>query len=179
MYAAAQAIKTTISPEGLRAFVLAIENPDGKSTPEGRRAYYRIVYDERKEPTMRDCFFAFGKEQFEAAIRNHHMEDALKAGRIKSGGAGLYGTAEGLRQLHEDLLREEVRQREALTASGVTPQDCYLAEYDNYECMYGWDGDLNALRSTAYWFGADALKRIQRKGYACTPIEDIINNKSL
>lgn len=179
MYAAAQAIKTTISPEGLRAFVLAIENPDGKSTPEGRRAYYRIVYDERKEPTMHDCFFAFGKEQFETAIRNHHLEGELKAGRIKSGGAGLYGTAEGLRQLHEDYGRMEAHQREALTAAGVTPQDCYLAEYDNYECMFDWDGDLNALRRTAFWFGVDSLKRIRRKGFACAAIEDLINNNQL
>lgn len=156
----------------------AIENPDGKTSREGRRAFMRIVYDERKDPVMHECFFAFSKEQFQQGVKNNHLEDALAQGRIKSGGAGLYGTLEGLRRLHDDYLRIEVEQREALVAAGVTPQDAYLAEYDNYECMYHWDGDIDALRRTAFWFGINALRRIHRRGYNCISIDEVISQFS-
>lgn len=163
------------TPEAVKSFALAIENPDQKTTQEGRLAYMRIAYEDFKDPKMHDCFFAFGKDQFQDAIKAHHLEDALKQGRIRSGGAGLYGTAEGLRRLHEDLGRREVEQRIALTAAAVTPQDCYLAEYDNYECMFDWDGDLRALRRVAFWFGADSCRRIRRKGFNGITVEQFIN----
>lgn len=164
------------TPEAIRSFALAIENPDQKTTREGRLAYMRIAYEDVREPKMHECFFAFGKEQFQDAIKAHHLEEALRQGRIRSGGAGLYGTLEGLRRLHEDHLRLEVEQRVALTQTGVTPQDCYLAEYDNYECMYSWDGDVDALRRVAFWFGADACRRIRRKGFNSFTVEYFINN---
>lgn len=168
-------IQIAPTAEAVKSFALAIENPDQKTTREGRMAFMRIVYDERREPKMHECFYAFGKEQFQDAIKAYNLEDALKHGQIRSGGAGLYGTVEGLRRLHEDYGRMEVEQRIALTSAGVTPQDCYLAEYDNHECMYDWDGDLNALRKVAFWFGVDACRRIQRKGFNGITIEQFIN----
>lgn len=166
--------QTIINHEAVKALTLALENPDGKSTKEGRQAFMRIIYEERREPAMHECFFAFSKQQFLDGIRNHKLQEAHEGGRIKSAGGGLYGTKEGLEQLHRDYGRMEVEQRIALTAAGVTPQDVYLAEYDNYECMYGWDGDLQALRRVAYWFGVDAVRRVRRKDYTGADIETII-----
>lgn len=167
--------QTTINPEGAMFPTLALENPDGKSTQEGRKAYYRIVYEQRREPSMHECFFAFGEEQFRNAIHNLKLQEAYDQNRIRSAGLGLYGTKEGLARLHRERGRIEREQREALTAAGVTPQDAYLAEYDNHECMYNLDGDLQALHCVAFWFGANAVRRITRKGYGGPDIESFIN----
>ncbi len=167
----------TLPQEVVAILPLAIDNPDQKTTREGRLAFMRIVYDERKDPVMHECFWAFSLEQFNTGIKNRKLEKALQEKRIKSGGSGLYGTAEGLRRLHDDYLRIEVAQREALGVAGVTPQDVYLAEYDNYECMCSGD-DTDALRRTAFWFGINALRRIVRKGYNARPIEEVINQLS-
>lgn len=167
--------QTIINPEGVRILALALENPDGKSTKEGRQAFMEIAYKHRQPTLPNECFFAFGTDQFREAIRSRRLQEAYDHNRIRSAGDGLYGTDEGLDRYFSDWRQVEVEQREAMCAAGVTPQDCYLAEYDNYECMYDWDGDLNALRRTAFWFGIDSLRRINRKGYNCTDIDTIIN----
>ena len=47
----------------------------------------------------------------------------------------------------------------------------YEVEYNNYECMYDWDGDLQALGRVQFWFGTDAVYKVRRKGCAGMSIE--------
>lgn len=166
--------QTIINHEAVKALTLALENPDGKSTKEGRQAFMEIAYKHRQPTLPNECFFAFGTDQFREAIRSRRLQEAYDHNRIRSAGNGLYGTDEGLDRYFSDWRQVEVEQREAMCAAGVTPQDVYLAEYDNYECMYDWDGDLQALRRVAYWFGVDAVRRIRRKDYTGADIETII-----
>ena len=53
-----------------------------------------MKYVEYKEiqPEMKECFFAFNKEQFEKGVKEHSLEDK----KIYNAGHGLYGTKEGI-----------------------------------------------------------------------------------
>jgi hypothetical protein len=48
-----------------------------------------------QQPILRDCFFAFGNDQFNEGIKKHNLEGQ----KIYRGMGGLYGTKEGRTEL--------------------------------------------------------------------------------
>lgn len=169
-------METVINQDAAKMLAACLNDPEGKSSEEGRKEYVRITWTDRKDPPMRNCFYAFGEWQFHEGLKKFGLEEGFKDGtvRICHAGSGLYGTKEGLDEYFQ-ALRERTAADRAQIREKCTPQDVYEVEYNNYECMYDWDGDLNALRRTAFWFGIDSLRRINRKGYNCTDIDTIIN----
>lgn len=107
-----------------------------------------------KEPVLEECFFAFSKEQFEEGKK------PLGEEKIYSGGAGLYGTKEGLIKLRNyyDELANEIAEQ-------CSPQDVYNYEYDNHECEYVCD-DREAIEIVIYYFGKERAEEVSRRwGY--------------
>lgn len=119
-------------------------------------------------------FFAFSNEQFDEAI-----ERLTKLGKINEKteikyvkhGMGLYGTSEGL-----DAYFTFYEHRKRLVKDDCDPQEVYLYEYDNFESMYAWDGDEEAIKVILSYWGVDTAKKIKRYNDAKT-IEQIMKNK--
>ena len=170
----AEAMETVINQDAVKALANSLTEPAQQTSEAGRKEYVRITWTDKKDPDMHDCFFAFGDDQFHAGLKRFGLEDGFKDGsvKIKSAGMGLYGTQEGLDRYFSDLRditkanREEIREK-------CTPQDVYNVEYVNYECMYDWDGDRNAIERVVFWFGEDAARKILRRGFNA-PIEGVL-----
>lgn len=163
--------KTIISADAEKILAV-LKDPAAESSAEGRKEYVRITWMDRKDPPMRDCFFAFGDWQFHEGLKKFGLEERFKDGSVKicHAGAGLYGTREGLDEYFQTLKDRTAADREEIREK-CTPQDVYEVEYNNYECMYDWDGDLQALGRVQFWFGADAVYKVRRKGCAGMSIE--------
>lgn len=106
------------------------------------------------------CFFAFGREQF-----NRNLSAAISAGRIKKSDqikyhphySGLYGTQEGIR-----AFLAWYNERDSTLPTECDPQEVYFYEYNNHECMFAWDGDLDAIKIIIEIWGENAARKIQR-----------------
>ena len=101
-----------------------------------------------------NCFFAFGDKQFEEGKAMINAGDE----KIYSAGAGLYGTKKGIAEYlnalssYKTLIRKE-----------CDPQEVYLYEYNNHECMIAFEGDEAAYNVVVRYFGkevADSIKRL-------------------
>ena len=112
-----------------------------------------------QHPELFQCFFAFSNSQFE--------EGKIKAGitdqKILSGGAGLYGTKEGIKKLFADYdaIDKEI-------AENCDPQDVYNYEFDNHECSYTND-DEQPINIVVRIFGKERAKEVKRR-FAYTEI---------
>ena len=96
---------------------------------------------------MGDCFFAFGKRQFEEAVKEKGLEES----KILSAGQGLYGTKEGI----ENYVNRRIKQIEDLyaeTRERCTSQEVYDYEFANHECGYICD-DEEAIKRVIEVFG--------------------------
>ena len=165
-------METVINQDAAKMLAACLNDPEGKSSEEGRKEYVRITWTDRKDPPMRNCFYAFGEWQFHEGLKKFGLEEGFKDGSVKicHAGSGLYGTKEGLDEYFQ-ALRERTAADRAQIREKCTPQDVYEVEYNNYECMYDWDGDLRALDRVVFWFGKDAIYKVRRRGYAGMSIE--------
>ena len=148
-------METVINQDAAKMLAACLNDPEGKSSEEGRKEYVRITWTDRKDPPMRNCFYAFGEWQFHEGLKKFGLEE---------------GTKEGLDEYFQ-ALRERTAADRAQIREKCTPQDVYEVEYNNYECMYDWDGDLRALDRVVFWFGKDAIYKVRRRGYAGMSIE--------
>lgn len=57
--------------------------------------------------------------------------------------------------LSYDNLKEQV-------AKECDPQEVYFYEFNNFECMYGYDGDEEAIRKVIEFFGVEVAEHIKR-----------------
>jgi hypothetical protein len=117
-----------------------------------------MTYQEIKnqQPVLRECFFAFSKEQFNEGIAKHNLQDK----KIYKGFAGLYGTKEGIEELMSfyDALDKRI-------ASECDPQDVYNYEFANHECSYTND-DSEAMMIVISTFTEEQSRSVKRKfGY--------------
>ncbi len=150
------------------------------STSHGELHYYRdwdmydggiVMMDARtirkyKEllnmsPDGDECgvFFAFSNEQF-----NKGYKRLIELGHIKEGDkicqdsvTGMYGTGRGITRFHEFYAN-----RDKEIKNTCDPQEVYFYEWNNYETMYSWDGDTEAMRTVIHLFGIDAARGIYR-----------------
>lgn len=114
-----------------------------------------MKYQEIKnqEPILEKCFFAFSNQQFTEGKEKAEITDE----QIFDGGAGLYGTKEGL-----EKLRNYYTEREKKIAVECTPQEVYDYEYSNHECSYVGD-DEEAILIVISIFGIQLAKNVVRK----------------
>lgn len=100
-------------------------------------------------PSMKNCFFAFGNQQFEEGKTKSIPEGE----KVLSANHGLYGTNDGIKQFFAELA--EIRQR---IIENCDPQDVYNYEFGNHECGYTGD-DAEALDIVKNYFPEAAVKR--------------------
>lgn len=115
-----------------------------------------------EEPELINCFFAFSNKQLEEGIKKHNLEGV----KIFSGGGGLYGTNEGIK----NLLQFYDNQSEYIK-NNCNPQEVYLYEFDNHECSYIGSDD-EAIKIVVSYFGEDIAKSVKRK-YGYTNIDEL------
>ena len=118
------------------------------------------------QPEMKECFFAFNKEQFEKGVERYSLKDK----KIYNAGHGLYGTKEGI----EDFLGQYEKIDEEIKAN-CKPQGVYDYEFRNHECSYTCD-DEEAIKIVIGIFGFELAKSVKRR-YNYVKIEELENEK--
>lgn len=98
--------------------------------------YHELKYE--FNPKMRDCFFAFTKQQLQEGIEKFNLQGK----KLVNAGGGLIGTEEGI----SDLLKQYDEPERRIVAECI-PQEVYFYEYNNHECMISWDGDTDAIKN--------------------------------
>lgn len=118
---------------------------------------YEKLKDERDSCDLSkfDMFCAFSKKQFE---ENRKTIRPLKDGeKYVSFGAGVFGTRDGIEKYL--AFSESINKR---IAEECDPQEVYCYEFNNYECCIAYDGDVNAIRLVADYWGWDKAREIER-----------------
>lgn len=123
----------------------------------------------RESDNNKDCysygvFFAFSNEQFEEGKRLARINAGEK---IFHAGAGLYGTREGIGKYFASF-----RDTDKIINAECDAQEVYLYEYNNHECMFSFDGDLEAIKIIVSIYGDEVAKTIHRFR-ACYEIDDL------
>lgn len=111
-------------------------------------------------------FFAFGQEQFDEGLQRAINKGLIKEGeKIYHFHAGMYGTKEALNEYFKrsDTLNAPISDE-------CDPQEVYFYEYNNYECMYGFDGDEDAINIIIHHYGKEVAKILVRYS-VCKEIE--------
>ena len=118
-----------------------------------------------KHPELDGCFFAFSNSQFAEGIKKHGLEGQ----KLYDGGAGLFGTKEGIQKFigFYDNLNKEI-------AENCDPQEVYDFEFSNHECGYTHD-DTGAIKIVAATFGDEKAKTVKRR-FACVKVEELKYN---
>jgi hypothetical protein len=119
-----------------------------------------------KHPELIECFFAFSNEQFKEGIQKAGIADK----KIYNGGAGLYGTKEGIQKFmsfYDDQTKE--------IAEKCNPQDVYNYEFNNHECSYTND-DTDAIKIVVSIFGEEKAKTIKRR-FGFIAIDDLFKKE--
>ena len=106
-----------------------------------------------EQPILRNCFFAFSKEQFNEGIAKHNLEGQ----KIYQAQGGLYGTNEGISELMN--FYSELDER---IANECDPQEVYDYEFDNHECSITYD-DTDVMLAVMNVFGWRECTKIKRK----------------
>lgn len=119
---------------------------------------YWELYNQHPSTDGRACWYAFGQDQFDKAVAAKKNAGLLSDNdKVVAGGAGLYGTCEGIRGLLQFY-----DERNKVIAAECDPQEVYFTEYNNHECMYAWDGDLGAVQVILDIWGKDVAERLVR-----------------
>ena len=106
-----------------------------------------------KQPVLWECFFAFSNEQFAEGKKKMGIEDK----KLYDGGAGLYGTKEGIKKLFDDYdaIDKEIAEK-------CDPQEVYRYEFNNYECSITCS-DEDAINVVIRIFGAERARTVKRR----------------
>lgn len=129
---------------------------------------YKELTNTHPDTDRLPVFFAFGDKQFSeglASLRRKYGEDT----KVLSGGAGLYGTAEGIKAVFQ--FYKDVAKR---MAEECDPQEVYCYEFNNHESCIAYDGDAEAMRTVLGIFGEEAARGVKRY-CAFYSIDDLLN----
>lgn len=120
---------------------------------------YKELSDEHPDSDKYGIFFAFSKEQYEEGKARMKELGFYKDGqKIYSFGMGGYGTSKEL----IDAFFNFYAERSKLMAKECDPQEVYIYEYNNHECMLSWDGDEPAYKIIVEMYGEEIAKSITR-----------------
>lgn len=116
-----------------------------------------------EQPVLRECFFAFSKEQLEEGIKKHNLEGK----KIFRGVGGLFGTEEGIKEFYGfyDKMTKRIGQE-------CNPQEVYNYEFDNHECSYTND-DTESMMICLSYFTDEQCKTIKRR-FGYSSIENLL-----
>jgi len=124
-----------------------------------------MTYQEIKnqQPVLENCFFAFSNSQLAEGLKKFNLDKK----DILSGGAGLYGTKEGIKSLfsyYESL--------NARIGKECDPQAVYDYEFSNHECGYIGD-DTEAMKLVISYFSDAQCAEVKRK-YVYYSIDELL-----
>lgn len=111
---------------------------------------YKEIKNEH--PVLKDCFWAFSKEQFKEGVKKYNLEGKT----LCNGGGGLIGTKEGILEMFNFY-----QERDERIKKECTPQEVYDYEFWNHECSYTLS-DKEVLEIVESLFGFEGLKSIIR-----------------
>ncbi len=120
--------------------------------------YYQGTKDTHPDCDKYGVFFAFTDKQYDEGY-NHLVDLGFisKGDKICQCKNGAFGTKESL-----DAFFDFYIQRDEDIPKKCDPQEVYFYEYNNYECMYAWDGDKEAYNTIVDLWGEDVAKTIVR-----------------
>lgn len=136
---------------------------DGEIDYRGKtlESYHKLC-DTSVDMNALGFFFAFSEEQFDEGVRSlverglFHPDKGEKLVRVKDVGA--FGTRDAW-----DAFHAACEERDEQIRKECSPQEVYFYEYNNHECMYGWDGDEPAWNIVISIFGEDRCKKEVRR----------------
>lgn len=102
-----------------------------------------------------DMFCAFSNKQFEE--NRKHIRPLKDGEKYVSFGAGVFGTRDGIEKYL--AFSESINKR---IAEECDPQEVYCYEFNNYECCIAYDGDTDAIRLVADYWGWEKAREIKR-----------------
>lgn len=120
---------------------------------------YRQIQDEQPDSEEHGIFWAFNNKQFDDGLEKMKERGLYKDGStVFSIGNGGYGVSRELIDKFFDFYKD----RKKRVAAECDPQEVYLYEYNNYECMIDWDGDKKAYDAIVDIYGEEIAKGITR-----------------
>lgn len=120
--------------------------------------YYKTRYKTHPDADRYGVFFAFSDQQFEEGYNRLADRGFISKGdKIYKCKNGAYGTQNSLKAFFDSYAR-----RDDEIKAECDPQEVYFFEYNNYECMYAWDGDKEAYYIIVELWGEETAKTITR-----------------
>lgn len=120
---------------------------------------YIELMDEHPDSDKYGIFWAFSNKQYEEGKARMKQLGFYRDGqKIYSFSSGGFGTSKELIDKFFDFYKE----RDKKVTEGCDPQEVYIYEYNNHECMLSWDGDEEAYNIIARMYGEEIAKQITR-----------------
>ena len=120
---------------------------------------YKELGKEEPDSQKYGIFWAFSDEQFEEGKEKMKQLGFYQEGqKIYAFGGGGYGTS---KELIDDFFNFYKNRRKRMAAE-CDPQEVYIYEYNNHECMLDWDGDDAAYKLIVDMYGEEVAKGITR-----------------
>lgn len=123
---------------------------------------YIELKNEHPDSEKHGIFWAFDQKQYDDGIAR------MKALGLYKDGQKVYSFDGGGFAVNHDLADKFFgfyNNREKMIAEECDPQEVYFYEWNNYECMFDFDGDKRAYDYVVSVFGEDAVKNIKRIRY--------------
>lgn len=114
-------------------------------------------------------FAAFDQKQFDEGKKAANIGEDEKVYRLC---AGVFGTKEGILSYSKLCTEKENKVK-----TECDPQEVYVYEYNNHECMFGYDGDEPAIKIVIDIWGAEVAKTIERFD-AIKSVEELIEEEA-
>lgn len=129
---------------------------------------YNDLKEEMRTHNFDGIFFAFSEKQFDEGLNSikHLMKDGEKVVSFCSGGYGLREYVQKMNDYYDKMNN--------IIAEECDPQEVYCYEYNNHECMYGYNGDSEAMDCVYGIFGEEGLRAIKYRRGAYMTVEQII-----
>ena len=124
--------------------------------------YTQLAYN--TNPPVGEYFYAFSSKQYDEGVKAKRLENE----KIFRASGGLFGTKVGLDNLfkHYEAITELIKD-------DCDPQEVYFWEYNNHECMYGYEGDEPAIQLIIDYWGEAVARTIVRID-GVTPIDKLV-----
>lgn len=156
-----EAIKHVKTTQGTLEYFIDWEVTEGSIVMLNSKTtslYHKMKYKTHPDADKCGVFFAFNKKQFDKGY-DHLVELGFisKGDKICQCKNSAFGTKESL-----DAFFDFYKNCNKNIQKKCDPQEIYFYEYNNYECMYSWNGDEDAYNIIVELWGEETAKTITR-----------------
>ena len=134
---------------------------------------YKQIINEHPNADDYGVFFAFSGQQLAKGVQHIKELGFIRdeSELVQDRETGAFGTDAGLTAFFKFY-----NDSRSAIPKECDPQEVYFYEYNNFESMYAWDGDLEAIKVIINYWGTDVARDIKRYN-ASRSINDIIKSK--